>query len=76
LRRNYDHKGSIIDIAYRTFHLMMKSNTPQDLRLCDHVIEIENMSDVGTFDLSSLKKCITYGYDSTCRVLEKIHNTQ
>ena len=54
----------------------MKSNTPQDLRLCDHVIEIENMSDVGTFDLSSLKKCITYGYDSTCRVLEKIHNTQ
>ena len=76
LRRNYDHKGSIIDNAYRTFHLMMKSNTPQDLRLCDHVIEIENMSDVGTFDLSSLKKCITYGYDSTCRVLEKIHNTQ
>lgn len=67
-------KSSIIDIAYRTFHLMNKSNTPQDLRLCDHVIEIQSLSNVRTFDLSSLKKGVTAGYDAACRVLEKIHN--
>lgn len=67
-------KTSIIDIAYRTFHLMMKSNTPQDIRLCDHVIEIQNMSNVRTFELSSLKKGVTAGYDAACRVLEQIHN--
>ena len=76
LRKTYSHKSSIIDVAYRTFHLMMKSNTPQDLRLCDHVIEIQHMHGVGTFDLSSLKKGVTSGYDTACRLLEKIHNTQ
>ncbi len=55
---------------------MMKSNTPQDLRLCDHVIEIQNLSNVRTFDLSSLRKGVTVGYDAACRVLEQIQNKQ
>ena len=50
----------------------MKSNTPQDLRLCDHVIEIESLSNVRTFDLSSMKKGVTAGYDAACRVLEQV----
>ncbi len=74
MRRSFDPKGSIIDIAYRSFHLMMKSNTPQDLRLCDHVIEISHMSSVKTFDLSSLRRGVTVGYDAACRVLEKVNN--
>lgn len=74
LRKKQANKSSIIDIAYRTFHLMMKSNTPQDLRLCDHVIAIENMVHVRTFDLSSLKRGVTEGYDAACRVLEQIQN--
>ena len=74
LRKKHANKSSIIDIAYRTFHLMMKSNTPQDLRLCDHVIAIENMVHVRTFDLSSLKRGVTEGYDAACRVLEQIQN--
>lgn len=73
MRRNFDQKGSIIDIAYRTFHLMMKSNTPQDLRLCDHVIEISHMSSVKTFDLTSLRKGVAAGYDTACHALEKIY---
>lgn len=72
LVRKRDNKGSIIDVAYRTFNLMMKSNTPQDLRLCDYVISSEQLAQVGTFDLSSIKKGVTVGYDAACRVLEKV----
>lgn len=65
---------TIIDVAYRSFQLMMKANAPQDLRLCDYIIEVGQMKSVGTFDLSSLHKCVTFGYDEACRVLEKYEN--
>lgn len=71
LSKKYDNNGGLLEVAYRTFHLMMKSNTPQDLRLCDYVIESQQLADVGTFDLSSIKKGVTVGYDEACRVLEK-----
>lgn len=71
LKKKTSKKLSIIDVAYRTFHLMMKSNTPQDLRLCDHVIQIDNIHNVRTFALSSLKKGVMAGYDAACRVLEQ-----
>ena len=74
LRRSFESDGSIIDIAYRTFHLMMKANTPQDVRLCDHVIEISQLSSVRTFDLTSLRRGVTVGYDAACRVLDKVTN--
>ncbi len=69
-----ESKTGIIDVAYRTFHLIMKSNTPQDLRLCDYVISSKHLAKIGTFDLSSLKKGVTSGYDAACRVLEKALN--
>lgn len=72
LRRKFNSDGSIIDIAYRTFHLMMKANTPQDVRLCDHVIETSQLSSVSTFDLTSLRRGVAIGYDAACKVLEKI----
>lgn len=72
MKKTFESKGSIIEVAYRSFHLMMKSNTPQDLRLCDHVIEIEHMWNVRTFDVKSLRKGVTAGYDVACRILEKI----
>jgi NTE family protein len=75
MRKEYEHTGSIIDVAYRTFHLMMKSNTPQDLRLCDHVIEVESVTSIKTFDLKSLRKAVTAGYDAASRVLEKLQET-
>lgn len=70
LSRKYETKGSIIDVAYRTFHLIMKSNTPQDLRLCDYVIQSEQLANVGTFALSSIRKGVAAGYEAACRVLE------
>lgn len=73
IRRSFTKKASIIDITYRTFHLMMKSNTVQDLRLCDHVIETSQMSSVRTFELSGLRKGVTIGYDAACKVLENVY---
>lgn len=71
VQRMNKQKFTIIDVAYRSFHLMMKSNTLQDLRLCDYIIEVPNMSNVKTFDLTSLRRNVTLGYDAACRVLEK-----
>lgn len=73
-KTNTDKSKSIIDIAYRTYHLMNKSNVPQDIRLCDHVIQINDISHVSIFDLSSLQKGVMAGYEAAMRVLDKIHN--
>lgn len=66
------HNGSIIDVATRTFHLMSKANTPQDIRLCDHVINITKVLGVSTFDLKALKHGVASGYEAACHVLEKV----
>lgn len=70
------YTGSIIDITYRTYHLMSKSNTPQDIRLCDHVINIDRVLGVKTFDLKSLRHGVQAGYDAACRVLESVYDSR
>lgn len=72
LRKPKDNKPSILNIAYRTFHLMMKANIPQDIKLCDHVIEVPNLLGVNTFDLSYLMKGVNAGYEAASNVLENI----
>lgn len=62
--------GSILDVAYRTFHIMLKSNTPQDVRLCDHVITINELLNVKTFDLKSMRRAIEAGYSAANQVLD------
>ena len=72
LRKKNKKNMTLLDIAYRTFHLMMKANTPQDIRLCDYVVNVHNMTSVNTFELSSLKKGVLAGYETASRLLEKI----
>lgn len=69
--RKSESTKSLIDIAYRTYHLMNKSNVPQDIKLCDHVIQIYDVSHVSIFDLSALQKGVTAGYEAAMKVLEK-----
>lgn len=76
MQREVKKIGSIVDVALRTFHIMMKSNTPQDIRLCDHVIEITNVANIKTFDLKSLRHGVAHGYDAACRVLENVMNNK
>lgn len=65
-------KKSLLDIAYRSYHLMQKANLPQDIRLCDHLIQVNNLLKVSTFDLSSLRKGVMAGYEAASKVLETI----
>lgn len=71
IRRDYTYKPSIIDITLRTYNLMSKANTLQDLQLCDHVIQPDDTPSLGTFDLKMLRKGVDIGYDAACRTLEK-----
>lgn len=74
LNRRYVFKPSILDIAYRTYNLMTKANTLQDLNLCDYVIRTSGTAQFGTFDLHALKKAVKIGYDATCKVIEEQYN--
>lgn len=61
---------TIINIAYRSYHLMNKANVPQDARLCDYLIQMNDVSNVSIFDLTALQKCVMAGYDAAMRVLD------
>lgn len=71
MRQNFKGK-TILDIAFRSYHLMLKANIPQDIRLCDHIIQVNDLTQVSTFELSSLRKGVMAGYDAAMRVLEKV----
>lgn len=74
LDRDYKFKNNIIDITLRTYSLMSKSNTLQDLELCDYVVRTTGSNRYSTFDLSALRDAVRLGYDCTCRVLEESLN--
>lgn len=74
LRRTHKYKASIIDIAERSFQLMSKANVLQDIQLCDYVIMPKGMEGVKTFDLTSLKRNMNFGYEAACKILDKIVN--
>lgn len=63
---------TLLDVAYRSYHLMNKANVPQDIRLCDYVIQVNDVSHVSIFDLTALQKGVMAGYEAAMRVLEKI----
>lgn len=70
LNRNYKYKPSILDITLRSYSLMSKSNTLQDLNLCDYVIRTTGNSQFGTFEMHALEKAVRIGYEATSKVLE------
>lgn len=72
LSRHFTYKNSMLDIAMRSYSLMAKSNVIHDLNLCDYVIQAQEASRYKTFDLSSIRRLVTFGYDAACKVLESI----
>lgn len=72
LDRTYSYKQNILDVAMRTYSLMNKANVLQDINLCDFVIRPANITNTKTFDLSSLRKNVTAGYDAACIVIEEM----
>lgn len=72
LRPAHESCKTVLEIALRTYHLMNKSNVPQDMRLCDYVIQVKDVSDVSIFDLSSLRRGVMAGYEAAMRLLDPV----
>ncbi len=70
LKSNFKYKDSLVDITLRSYQLMTKANTLQDLELCDYVITLNQSTSIGTFDLTALDSAVRKGYDDACRILE------
>lgn len=71
LDRTFKYKGSMIDIALRSYQLTTKANVPQDLKLCDIVIQSEGLSNYKTFSIKQMRQIVMCGYDAACVELEK-----
>lgn len=74
LNREYKFKGTIVDIALRSYQLMAKSNTLQDIKLCDYLIQPAGISIYGTFDLKIFRSAMDRGYTETMKLLETDHS--
>lgn len=75
LDKKFKYKSSLIEVAIRSYQLMSKANAPQDLRLCDIVIQSDSLSEYKTFGIKQMKKILLCGYDSACHALEQALNT-
>lgn len=60
--RPLQYKQSLKYVAERSFHYMSSSNTFQDCKLCDYLIESPELSVYSMFDLDSVDEIYNAGY--------------
>ena len=60
---------SIIDIAQRTYDLLVKTNSIPQMELCDLAISINDVARYKVFNLKQITKVYRSGYDNTKRTL-------
>lgn len=66
------HRGtpkSIIDIAQRTYDLLVKTNSIPQMELCDLAISINDIANYKVFNLKEITRVYRSGYDNTMRTL-------
>lgn len=61
--RRLNYRNSMKYVAERSFHYMSSSNTFQDRKLCDFLIESPNFSEYSMFDLEHVDEIYTAGYN-------------
>lgn len=73
-----EYKQSIISIAERAYSFMFKSNSFEDMRLCDILVQTNETAQYNIFDINSLYEIADFGYKDTINVLQslKIQNEQ
>lgn len=71
LIKTHNRKHSLISIALRSYALMSKANTTQDLKMCDIVVQTSSVGRYGTFSVKDMDRIIMAGYDAACPQLEK-----
>ena len=66
------HRGapkSIIDIAHRTYDLLVKNNSTPQMELCDHTISLNDIASYKVFNLKEINRVYRVGYDDTIHTL-------
>ncbi len=61
--------NSVIDMAMRSYELVTKTNSVQDMRLCDLVISMDAIADYKVFNLREIRKVYQIGYINTMDTL-------
>ena len=64
-----EYKQSIIDIAERSYSFIFKSNSIIDSKLCDILIQTNEIIQYNIFDIDKLREIARYGYQDTKEVL-------
>ena len=60
---------SIMDIAHRTYDLLVKNNSQQQMELCDLAISIGDVASYKVFNLKEITRVFRSGYDNTLQAL-------
>jgi Predicted esterase of the alpha-beta hydrolase superfamily len=63
------YNKTILGIAERSYHYMSRTNTLLDRRLCDVLVEMEDLIHFKTFDLVNSEKIFKIGYEHTQQIL-------
>lgn len=64
-----EYKLSIVNVAMRSYHFMVKANIFPDKELCDIVIEPTDMGNYDTFSIDKSQEIFEVGYISTLEIL-------
>lgn len=67
--RPLQYKQSLKYVAERSFHYMSSSNTFQDCKLCDYLIESPDLSVYSMFDLDNVDEIYNTGYTLALRYI-------
>ncbi|MDR2498420.1 MAG: patatin-like phospholipase family protein, partial [Tannerellaceae bacterium] len=68
----HKYKQTIAGIAERSYHYLFRSNTIEDRRKCDVLIETEDVGGYKTFDLDNVGVIAGIGYDAAVRAFQKV----
>lgn len=64
-------KKSLLHIAERTYHMMSLSNTVEDRKRCDVLIEINEVGEISMFELKKIDHLFEAGYNGAKKVIEE-----
>ena len=67
--RPYTNNHSILSVALRTYNLLTKAHTAEDMALCDVAVTTTELANFGVFDLRKIKELFLIGYKNTRHAL-------
>ncbi len=67
-----EYKQTIINIAERAYSFMFKSNSFEDIKLCDILVQTNETTQYNIFDINSLNEIVDFGYKDTIAILQSL----